>query len=315
MAIAWAVISFAGVVIIVWLISALVTSHSRYTSARLKDLTNPVQPVQSTQRTGAEDRMPTITALISGQEITERLSVAISAAGLRFRPSEFVGIVVLAVIVSQIVALAIARNIFVNLAMAVIGAILPFLVLSILQRKRRAAFNVQLVDALMMIASSLRSGSSFLRGMQVVAQEMPQPISEEFQRVVNEVGVGRTMEEALKIMVARIKSYDLDMVVTAILIQLQVGGNLAEMLEIIASTIRERIRIYGEMRVLTAEGRLSGWVLVAIPVTLGVALSFVNPEYMSFLIKERLGHYFLAAAAILQIIGGLIIKRMLVLDA
>ena len=315
MAIVWAVIAFIGMVIVVWLISALATSHNRYTTARLQTLTDPVRPIQPAQRPGAEDRMPTITALISGQEISERLSVAISGAGLRFRPSEFVGIVVLAVIVSQIVALAIARNIFVNLGMAVIGAALPFLVLSILQGKRRAAFNAQLVDALMMIASALRSGFSFLRGMQVVAQEMPQPISEEFQRVVNEVGVGRTMEEALKNMVARMKSYDLDLAVTAILIQLQVGGNLSEMLETIAGTIRERVRIYGEMRVLTAEGRISGWVLVAIPITLGVALYFINPEYMSFLIKERLGHYLLAAAAILQITGGLIIKRMLVLDA
>ena len=315
MAIVWAAIAFVGVIILVAIIWALATGGGRDASARLKKLTSPAHGAQPEQPTGKEDHMPTITAFLSGREISDRLSVAILAAGLRLRPSEFVGIVAFTMIFFLIVSLAIGKSILLCVVMAAIGAGIPIVVLKTLQRQRRAMFNIQLVDALMMIASSLRSGFSFLRGMQVVAQEMPRPISEEFGRVINEVGVGRTMEDALKNMVARMQSYDLDLAVTAILIQLQVGGNLSEMLETIAATIRERVRIYSEMRVLTAEGRLSGWVLVAIPVMLGVAITLMNPTYMSFLFVEKLGHYFLASAAILQIIGGLVIKRMLVLDA
>lgn len=316
MDIVWAALSFVGVIIVVGIVFAVATASSRNTSARLEKLTSqPPNQVQAPPRLGAKDRMPTITALLSGRELTERLYLELSSAGLRIRPSEFVGIVAFSLVFSQIIGLAISKNGFLLLGLAIVGVGIPITVLRILQSKRRSAFNAQLVDALMMVASSLRSGFSFLRGMQIVAQEMPAPISEEFERVINEVGVGRTIEDSLRNMVARIHSYDLDLAVTAILIQLQVGGNLAEMLETIAGTIRERVRILGEMNALTAEGRLSGWVLVAIPVVLGFVLALLNPGYMSFLFKEQLGHYFIGAAAILQIIGGLVIKRMLVLDA
>lgn len=316
MDIVWAALSFVGVIIVVGIVFAVVTASGRNTSARLQKLTSaPPRPVEPPKRMGAKDRMPTISALLSGRELTERLYIELSAAGLRIRPSEFVGVTAFSFIFFQIIALAMGRNAMLSLLFAVVGIGIPIIVLKILQKKRRSGFDSQLVDALMMIASSLRSGFSFLRGMQVVAQEMPAPISEEFERVINEVGVGRTIEDSLRNMVGRMRSYDLDLAVTAILIQLQVGGNLAEMLETIAATIRERVRIYGEMRALTAEGRISGWVLVAVPVILGVVLTIVNPQYMSFLWTERLGHYFVAAAIALQIIGGLIMKRMLVLDA
>jgi tight adherence protein B len=166
----------------------------------------------------------------------------------------------------------------------------------------------------MLMSSSLRSGFSFLRAMQMVAQEMPSPISQEFDRIIGEVKVGRPLEDALRGSVARIRSYDYDLAVTAVLIQHHVGGNLAEILETIAGTIRERIRIIGEMRALTAEGRISGIVLVLLPIVLAAILSTLNPVYMSVLIKETAGHYLIGLAVLFQIIGSLIIRRMLVLD-
>ena len=316
MEIVWAAVSFLGVLILVGIIFLLATAGSRSTSVRLEKLTSPApRPIAPPGRPGARDSMPTISALLSGRELTERLYLQLSSAGLRMRPSEFVGITAGSFIFSQIIGLALGGHVLLSIGLAVLGIGIPIAVLKFLQGKRQRAFDAQLVDALMMIASSLRSGFSFLRGMQIVAQEMPAPVSEEFERVINEVGVGRTMEDSLRNMVARMQSYDLDLAVTAILIQLQVGGNLSEMLETIAATIRERVRIFGEMRALTAEGRLSGWVLVAIPIILGFALTVINPLYMSFLFKETLGHYLIGAAVFLQIIGGLVIKRMLVLDA
>ncbi|MHB1190818.1 MAG: type II secretion system F family protein, partial [Armatimonadota bacterium] len=164
------------------------------------------------------------------------------------------------------------------------------------------------------MASSLRSGFSLLRAIQIVAQEMPPPISKEFARAVAEVGVGRPMEDALRSVVRRMRSYDLDLAVTAIIIHLQVGGNLAEILETIARTIRERLKILGEMRALTAEGRISGAVLVALPIVMALVLVVLNPGYIGVLIEERLGHYLIAGAVAMQILGGLVIKNMLSVD-
>jgi tight adherence protein B len=150
--------------------------------------------------------------------------------------------------------------------------------------------------------------------MQMIAQEMPPPISQEFQRVLNETNVGRSLEDALKDVVARTQSYDFDLVVTAVLIQLSVGGNLADILESIGATIRERVQIMGEMRSLTVEGKLSGVILILLPIVLGIALSVANPTYMRVLIEDPLGKMMLGIGAMLQIAGGLVMRSMLKLD-
>jgi len=306
-----------GALTIVLLVGVVATSSARTIRARLKELTStpelpqPAAPIPGTQR---EDSMPTVTKWLSGRYITEKLYIELAAAGLPIRPSEFVGIVAGAVILSQVLAALVVRNILGHALFAIVAATIPVLVLKSLQQKRRAAFDAQIVDALVMIASSLRSGFSFLRAMQMVAREMPPPISREFERAINEMNVGRPLEDALRGIVARVRSYDFDLVVTAVLIQHQVGGNLADVLETIAATIRERIRILGEMRALTAEGRLSGIILVLLPISLGAVLTAINPTYMSVLTKETIGHYMIGIAAAAQIIGGIIIKKMLTVD-
>jgi tight adherence protein B len=161
-----------------------------------------------------------------------------------------------------------------------------------------------------MIASSLRSGFSLMRSMQMVSQEMPPPISEEFERVINEVNLGRPMEDALRESVSRVKSYDYDLMVTAILINQQVGGNLADILEIIAHTIRERLQIRGEMKALTAEGRISGVILVILPLVLAGLIAVLNPPYLLTLVTEPIGVYLIVTAVLLQIIGGLFIRKI-----
>ena len=301
---------------VILLIGLTIAGRPKNVGARLRELTSteaasaPLSP----SRISREDAIPLLTRMLTGRRMTERMYVELSAAGLPIRPSEFIGILAGSVILSQMFAWAAAHTIVGHLVLGIIGVALPMMVVKSLQRKRRLAFDGQIVDALVMMSASFRSGFSLLRAMQMVAQEMPAPISKEFERVVNEVGVGRPLEEALRASVARVGSYDFDLVVTAIVIHLQVGGNLAEILETIADTIRERAKVMGEMRALTAEGRISGLVLVILPIALAVVLYAKRPEYMATLINDPIGPSLICTAAALQVVGVLIMRRMLTLD-
>jgi len=176
--------------------------------------------------------------------------------------------------------------------------------------KRRKAFNSQLGDALILIANSLRTGYSFMQASDMVAQEMRPPISSEFARAVKEMNLGVTIEEALANLGKRINSEDLDLVLTAVLIQRQVGGNLSEVLDNIARTIRERVRIRGEIRTLTAQGRISGVIVSLLPIVLGLIIYLLNPEYVKLLFVHPFGKILLGVAGLGQVIGILVIRRI-----
>ena len=143
------------------------------------------------------------------------------------------------------------------------------------------SFDRQLGDTLNLWVNALRSGYSVLQGMETIATELPPPVSKEFERVVQEVRLGLSLGQALDNMYRRVPSEDLDLVITAVNIQREVGGNLAEVLDNISFTIRERVRIKGEIRTLTAQGRVSGWIISLLPLALGGLLYMINPEYVS----------------------------------
>lgn len=314
--------AFAVVLLLVIVVSNLsggrtagVREHLRRTVAASSSTTEATTSVEEAGPAARrQDFMPTLTRLLMGRRITEQLYTELAAAGVPIRPSEFLAICAVSVIVFQAIASIIAKNLLGNFLFFIIAIAIPFGVLKSLQARRRVAFNEQIIDAMMLIASSLRSGFSFLRAMQMVSQEMPPPISQEFERVINEVNVGRSMEDSLRSVVARVKSYDFDLAVTAVLIQHQVGGNLADVLESIAATIRERLTIIGEMNALTAEGKISGLLLTLLPIGLGFIIAAINPEYLQILIQEKLGQIMIVGAIVMQIVGYAIIKKMLVLD-
>ncbi len=147
--------------------------------------------------------------------------------------------------------------------------------------KRLKAFNGQLGDTIGLLANSLRSGYSMLQSMELVSRESPDPIGVEFRRVVREVGLGLTIQDSLTNLLRRMPSDDLDLLITAINIQYEVGGNLAQILDTISHTIRERVRIKGEIQVLTAQGRVSGYIISALPPLIGVVVTVINPSYMN----------------------------------
>lgn len=163
---------------------------------------------------------------------------------------------------------------------AVVGFFAPRFYVKRMQTQRLLRFNDQLSDMLNLMVNGLRAGYSTTQAMEAVSRELPSPISDEFRRLVQEMQIGIPMEKALDNLLRRIPSDDLDFVVTAINVQREVGGNLSEILDTISFTIRERVRIKGEMRVLTASVRTSGTVLSLIPVFLTIALWFVSPEYI-----------------------------------
>ena len=232
-------------------------------------------------------------------------------AGLPLRGGEFI---VLcggsALLLSMLLLLAGGGKPVVGVLGAVVGLAIPYILVNIKTAKRMKVFNSQLGDALILIANSLRTGYSFMQAADMVAQEMRPPISTEFARVVKEMNLGVTIENALGNLAKRIDSDDLDLVVTAVLIQRQVGGNLSEVLDNIAKTIRERVRIRGEIRTLTAQGRISGIIISLLPIGLGLVIYALNPEYIQVLFVHPAGQIMLGVSLAGQVIGILVIRRI-----
>jgi tight adherence protein B len=264
---------------------------------------------------GAErDFLPFVTQMLERRSLGERLQIELIRAGLKIRPSEYLGLIVLSTVLFGLAGSLLPGYRFAGPVFAALGFFWPQVMVQMLTGARIRRFSNQLPDALTLIASSLRSGYSFLRAIQVVAQEMPDPISEEFRRAVAESNLGVPTEQALGRMVERMPSYDLDLVVTAVNIQLQVGGNLAQILDTIAGTIRERVRNQREIAALTAEGKLSGWVCVGMPPIMGLIMTTLNPDYMKPLFSDPLGLMMIGVALGLQLLGGVVIKKMLSID-
>jgi tight adherence protein B len=178
------------------------------------------------------------------------------------------------------------------------------------RRMRLKAFAGQLSDALELVARALRAGHSLAAGMHVVAEEMPSPIADEFGRVYEEQNLGIPIEDALKAMCERVPNLDLRFFVTSVLIQRMTGGDLSEILDKIGYVIRERFRILGQVQALTAEGRLSGVILIALPFGLFIMMLYIKPDYVEKLWTHELGIKMSIFALIAQLVGALVIKKI-----
>ena len=198
--------------------------------------------------------------------------------------------------------------------LAAVGAFLPIIFIKIKKENRRKAFEAQLGDTLIMMCNGLKSGFSFQQTMENVANDMPAPIGMEFGRVCNEIRYGATMEEALNNMAERVKSPDLMLVVSAVLIQRTTGGNLSEILSTISETIRDRIKIKGEISSITAQGRMSGIIIGALPVGIAVILMVINPDYMSTFFTTTVGNIMLTVSVIMEILGFLAIRKVVTIE-
>ena len=177
--------------------------------------------------------------------------------------------------------------------------------------RRMKQFTDQLGDAIAMMSNAIKSGFTFQQAMDIVAKEIKGPISEEFVRALNEIQLGVTLEEALEGICQRVKDDDFEMVAMSVVIQRQVGGNLSQILDTVGETIRDRIKLRGEIKSLTAEGVISGWAIALLPVIVGLFCNAVNPDYFKGLLDTDIGKYLGIACLVSEIIGGLVIRWIL----
>jgi len=180
--------------------------------------------------------------------------------------------------------------------------------------KRKKRFDKvleQLPEALDLVSRALSAGHAFSEALHMISIEMPEPIATEFRKTYEEQNLGLSVKLALENLTQRMPLLDLKLCVTAILIQRETGGNLAEILEKVAYTIRERFRIMGDLKTLTTSSRMSAWLLCGLPIGVALAVTFLNPDYMSVLWKDPRGHYLIALALFMQITGMLIVRKIL----
>ncbi|HEY3415008.1 MAG TPA: type II secretion system F family protein [Armatimonadota bacterium] len=242
------------------------------------------------------------------------LEQTLERAGWNLTPVEFL---IVAFIVAVVCAVGVAwwqHSVLWGGLSAVMVGIVAMVALEYARIRRMARFEAALPEALELMAASLRSGQGFQRALQVTAEDMPSPVKEEFGMAVQDITIGHTVEEALQSIWRRVPSYEMELITTAIGIQLQVGGNLSEILQKIADTLRERARIRGEIATLTAEGKLSAVMVFAIPILLFFWMKSANPTYMAPLLNTDIGRMMLLMAAISECVGMIIIWKMVSME-
>ena len=238
------------------------------------------------------------------------LNIKMQQAGLPIAGTEFLIILGISAVLIGLIALIAVQRWYVALLAAVFVTALEYIYVLVRIDRRSASFTNQLGDCLTMVANALRAGFSFLQAMDMISKEMEPPISEEFQHVMRDISLGASIDRALNDMDKRVGSPDFSLVVTAVLIQQQVGGDLAHILDTISETIQDRIRMRREVKTLTTQGRMSGWILVLTPVGLALFMSSSNPNYLDPLLNHPIGQMILGATVLSEIIGAIVINRI-----
>ncbi|BCM91159.1 hypothetical protein IAD21_03023 [Abditibacteriota bacterium] len=260
--------------------------------------------------------LPTLSRFAEGDNFLGRLENQLIQVRSPWRATELVAGSLMLAMVVFVIFLLLGQPLL-SFIFAPIALILPSTYLKILRTAFFRKFDDQLADTLLLMSNSLRAGFSFMQAMEMVAREAPSPIKDEFARVTQEISLGVPIADALTGMSNRVNSTDLNLVLVAVIIQREVGGALAQLLELIAGVIRERQRIKGEIRTLTAQGRLTGGIMAFLPVIVGFLINFVGkmtapdePTFIEPLIHTDMGHMLLAGAFVLQMMGFFIIMRI-----
>jgi tight adherence protein B len=249
--------------------------ETRLTEYGLSDYVRAGRREEKPQEKG---RFPALNRMLHGFGLGEKLAGALTRADVPLTAAEF-SLAMMALFSLGFFGGSWRINAMVGVLVGLVLAVAPLLYLKFAESRRRAAFISQLPDLLTLLVGSLRAGYGLSQAIELVAREVPAPASKEFGRVVRATGLGLPLQRALELMAERVNSDDLDLVVTAINVQYEMGGNLSSVLETITDTIRERVRVLREVQVLTAQQRLTGTILAILPVGLAVAISLVRPGY------------------------------------
>jgi len=254
------------------------------------------------------------TRFAESRGFSERLDAELEAAGVSLRSGEFVVASAVAALVFGVIGAALLHSWLLALIVAGVGLAFPTVLLRQALTRRADRLREQLPDVLTIMASSLRAGHSFLQSLDTVAKEIAQPAAAEFQRVVAEIRLGRPVEDALESLAERVGSSDFKWAVLAVNIQREVGGNLAEILDTVADTLRERATLRRQIKVLTAEGRLSAWVLGALPIGIALYLYATNPSYIGKLFESIYGIIMVGGGLFLMVVGILWMRKIVNID-
>ncbi len=240
----------------------------------------------------------------------DKIKAKLLKAYIKMKPEEFVAVSLTTALGTGGLLFLLVNQYPMMLLGFIIGFKLPDVYINSIKKKRGRKLNSQLPQALTIISNGLRAGFSFTQAMGVASNEMETPISDEFARVLRDNSLGKPLDEALENLSKRTDDEDLDMFITALLIQRQVGGNLSEVLDTISETIRERVRLRGEVRTLTSQGRMEAFVIGLLPFAVSGAVALLNPSYLEPLVKTSIGIAMLIAALIMMVLGVYILSKL-----
>jgi tight adherence protein B len=291
----------------------------RRLDSRLQEVSQPPEPAEDTPakmlvKVKNVGPLPAIDRILAGTTKGSSLGRWIDQSGLKLSLS---GVALIAgglAVLMALVAAMVARSKYALPAGAALGFALPFVFLSFKRTRRLRSFEEQFPEGLDLISRALKAGHAFATGLKMVADEMPDPVGPEFRKTFDEQNFGLPLKDALDNLSVRVPSLDVRFFATAVLIQRETGGNLAEILENLAHVVRERFKILRQVRVYTAHGRFTGYVLLALPAVLCIALSFINPDHMNLLFRERMGQMMLGGALTMQTIGYVWIKQVIKIE-
>ncbi|WML59150.1 type II secretion system F family protein [Neobacillus sp. PS2-9] len=252
-----------------------------------------------------------ISLLFKDVQFSERTENILLEAGSKLKPEEFFALRLLSASGLGGVTLILGLSWYLVAIPIIMGFVIPKFLMQKKRKKRLHVSSLQLIDILGMMANSMRAGFSFMQAMQLVGKEVPAPLGPEFDRVVRQVALGMPMEEVFEELVKRVPNKELEVVVRAILAQRKSGGNLAELLETMEETIRGRVRILEELNTLTAQGKMSSWIITLLPVGLGLYLSLVNREYFGPMLEHPLGWAMLFICGVSIMIGWIFIQKII----
>ena len=258
--------------------------------------------------------LPGMDRLMSGTGAGKRMARLIEQSGMRTTPSGVILFSLLTAASAGLLAFVLLPQLFAPLFAAAFGAVAPIGWLLRKRSKRLRRFEEQFPEALDLLSRAIRAGHAFQTALGMVADELPEPVGPEFKKTFDQQNFGLPLREALDEMSARIGSLDVRFFVTAVLIQRDTGGNLSEILENLAHVVRERFKIRRQVRVHTAHGRFTGYVLLALPAALALALTFINPEHMQVLFREHMGQTMLLTAMVMQTVGFLWIRQVIKIE-
>ena len=290
----------------------------RRLDARLLEVTKPAEEEKEGPSKLVKDSkkgpLPGLDRYMGGTARGFALARWIEQSGVRASISSILFMAVVSSALMAFIVMFVTRASWGLPAGAALGFGLPFLVLKIKRRRRMNKFEEQFPEALDLISRALKAGHAFATGLKMVADELEEPVGPEFRKTFDEQNFGLPLKDALDNLTVRIPILDVRFFATAVMIQRETGGNLSEILENLGHVVRERFKILRQVRVYTAHGQLTGYVLLALPAFLGVALMFISPDHMNLLFRERLGQQMLMAAVVMQTVGYLWIQQVIKIE-